>query len=355
MIGRLLQFPRLLFLISILGIGQALFSQSASEITGQVIDVNSGEPVDFSSVAVLLKTDSSLITGVTTDLEGKFDLSISANEDYLLRISYLGYQTLYLTVTAAPEGVDLGEIELVEAAENLAEISVEAAALMFRSEIDKRTYDVENTIAADGGTAIQLLQTLPSIQVDEEGQINLRGSSNLLIYINGRPTNLTSDDTESILEQYPANAIKSVEVITNPAARFDAEGVGGIINIILNESELYGLNGQINVGAGTGNKLNTGLNLNYRSNGWNFSLGYNFQYRERWEYSESWRESFRGDVSPILDQEYDTENWDRTHLVRPAIEYQFNENTSLTFFSSINHRSRDRERLYQIRSLDASE
>jgi len=355
MIVRLFQFPRLLFLISILGMGQALLSQSESEITGHIIDASSGEPVDFSSVAVLQKTDSSLITGVTTDFEGKFELSIPANEDYLLRVSYLGYQTLYLALTAAPEGVDFGEIELSEAAETLAEISVEAAVLMFRSEIDKRTYDVANTIAADGGTAIQLLETLPSIQVDEEGQINLRGSSNLLIYINGRPTNLTSDDTESILEQYPANAIETVEIITNPAARFDAEGVGGIINIILNESELYGLNGQVNVGAGTGNKYNAGFNLNYRSNGWNFSMGYNFQYRERWEYSESWRESFRGNISPILDQEYDTENWDRTHLIRPGIEYNFNENTSLNFFSSINHRSRDRERLYQIRSLNASE
>jgi iron complex outermembrane recepter protein len=348
-------FLNITLALLLLSLSTTVSAQENIRISGQIVDETTGNPVDFSNVSVLNPTDSNLITGVTTDFKGNFELRVAPEEDYLIRISFLGFQTLFKEITVGDSELRLGEIQLSEAAETLQEVSVEAAALMFRSEIDKRTYDVQNTIAAEGGTAIQLLETLPSIQVDEEGQINLRGSSNLLIYINGRPTNLTSDDTESILEQYPANAIKSVEVITNPAARFDAEGVGGIINIILNESELDGFNGQVNVGVGTGNKFNGGFNLNYRANGFNFTLGYNFQYRERWEYSESWRESHRGNISPILDQQYDTENWDRTHLVRPGIEYRFNDNTSLNFFSSINHRSRDRERLYQIRSRDINQ
>lgn len=329
----------------------AAFSQSQFPISGQIVDESSNASIDFSNVSLLNLADSSLVRGTTTDFDGRFEISATPDK-YLLRVSFLGYETYYKEIELQSSPLNLGAIGIRESAEMLQEVSVEAAALMFRTEIDKRVYDVSNTIAAEGGSAIQLLETLPSIQVDDEGQINLRGSSNLLIYINGRPTNLTSDDTESILEQYPANAIKSVEVITNPSARFDAEGVGGIINLILNETELNGLNGQVAAGWGTGNKYNAGTTLNYRSNGWNFTLGYNFQYRERWEYSESLRESFRGSVSPILDQQYDTENWDRTHLLRPGIEYQFNQNSSINFFSSMNLRSRDRERTYQIRSKD---
>ncbi|TVR80696.1 MAG: TonB-dependent receptor [Saprospirales bacterium] len=329
------------------------FAQAQSLISGQIVDESSGVAVDFSNVSLLNFSDSSLVRGTTTDFDGRFELSASPGE-YLMRVSFLGYETYFKKINLQEEHLDLRTIEIRESAAMLQEVSVEAAALMFRTEIDKRVYDVSNTIAAEGGSAIQLLETLPSIQVDDEGQINLRGSSNLLIYINGRPTNLTSDDTESILEQYPANAIKSVEVITNPSARFDAEGVGGIINLILNESELNGLNGQVTAGVGTGNKFNVGTTLNYRSNGWNFTLGYNFQYRERWEYSESLRESFRGNISPVLDQQYDTENWDRTHLLRPGIEYQFNEHSSINLFSSMNLRSRDRERVYQIRSRDVN-
>jgi iron complex outermembrane recepter protein len=344
-----LSLGTLLFFTFFFDAGHSLLASQT--IQGQLVDEERDVYIDFANVSLLNTADSSLVTGATTDFEGRFSLQAGPGE-YLLRVSFLGYETHWDRITVESGDKDLGKIPMREAGEMLTEVSVEAAALMFRSDIDKRVYDVENTIAASGGSAIQLLETLPSIQVDDEGQINLRGSSNLLIYINGQPTNLTADDTESVLEQFPANAIKSVEVITNPSARYDAEGVGGIINIILNESDLQGFNGQISLGVGTGHKYNGGVNLNYRTNGFNFSLGYNYQYRERWEFSESYRESFTGQVSPILDQEYNTTNWDQSHLIRPGIEYRFNDYSSINLTSSINARSRDRERLYEIRSLN---
>lgn len=108
---------------------------------------------------------------------------------------------------------------------------MEGVTSMFKTDIDKRRYDVENSIVAEGATATELLETLPSIQIDDEGGISMRGSGDILIYINGRPSNLSEDDAESILEQFPASSIKSVELITNPSSRYDAAGVGGIINI----------------------------------------------------------------------------------------------------------------------------
>jgi iron complex outermembrane recepter protein len=199
---------------------------------------------------------------------------------------------------------------------------------------------------------LQVLETLPSIQLDEEGNLTMRGSGNVEIYINGRPANLSSDEMESILEQYPANAIERVELITNPSARFDAEGTGGIINLILKEQSLQGFNGQINTSAGTGNKYTTGINMNYRSGAVNIFTGYSFQYRELWEENQSFRQYFNPGVSPFLDQDYYTTNWNRGHLIRTALEYEINARNSIRIFGNANLRSRDRERTYNIRNLD---
>ena len=326
-------------------------SASTAEVSGQLMESSESYAIEFANISFLNPVDSSLVSGVSTGLDGEFSARIQPGE-YLMRATFIGYETVWKTIVVNEGRNDLGIVHMHESAEVLSEVSVEAAALMFRTEIDKRVYDVENTITASGGSAVQLLETLPSIQIDDEGQINLRGSSNILIYINGQPTNLSADDTESILEQFPADAIKSVEVITNPSARFDAEGVGGIINLILNESDLRGLNGQVNVSVGTGNKYTAGLNLNYRANGFNFALGYNYQNNERWQESETLRESFRGNISPFLDQDFYTVNWLESHLVRPSIEYAFNEGSRLQINSSINYRERDRERTYNIRSLN---
>ena len=191
----------------------------------------------------------------------------------------------------------LGTFMLAPSATELGGVEVTAAAALFRTEADRRVFNVENMTISDGGTAIQLLETLPSVQVDDEGNLSLRGSGNILIYINGRPTNLSSDETESILEQYPASAIREVELITNPSARYDAEGIGGIINIILKESRRQGFNGQVNASAGTGHKYSAGLNLNYRHNRVNVFTNYAYQYRQLWEETHSFRERFTGEGS----------------------------------------------------------
>ena len=170
--------------------------------------------LEFANIALLSPTDSALITGGMSDLDGNFEFTTTAG-DYILRVGFIGYLEFYERVTFAPNrnSVNLGTITLEEDAQNLDEVVVEGVTSMFESDIDKRTYNVENSIVAEGQTASQLLSTLPSIQVDDEGGITMRGSGNILIYINGRPSNLSGDDTESILSQFPANSIMSVELI----------------------------------------------------------------------------------------------------------------------------------------------
>jgi len=330
------------------------YNQAQNTVTGVVKDAENETALEFTQVAIMNKADSTLITGSTTDIEGKFRIETSLYGDFLLRVSFIGFQELWMPVEIEDGNNELGEIYLSAGAQQLSEVQVTAAAALFRSEADRRVFNVENMTVAEGGTAIQLLETLPSVQVDEEGNISLRGSGNVLIYINGRPTNLASDDTESILEQYPSDAIKEVELITNPSARYEAEGVGGIINIILKEQRLQGFNGQVNVSSGTGNKYTGGVNMNLREGNWNFFTNYSYQYREMWEVANSYRENFIPELSPVLDQDYYTENWRRGHLLRFGTEYHFNPNSSLRAYSSINARSRDRERIYNIRSMTSN-
>lgn len=339
-------FPLITFMLFSSG-----FAIAQTIVTGKVTDEETGRAVEFVQVALLHPTDSTVQTGAITDSDGRYRLEAPQQGDYLLRISFIGYDIIYEQISVGSSTTKTGTHALKPATAEIDEVLVTGAALLFRSEADRRIYNVENMTVAEGGTALQVLETLPSVQVDEEGNISMLGSGNVLIYINGRPSNLSADDTESILEQFPANAIEEVELITNPSARYDAEGVGGIINLVLKEQRLQGLNGQVNLSVGTGNKYTGGLNLNYRRNRINLFANYSYQYRELWEENESYSERFTGNQAPIVNQDYYTENFNHAHLIRLGAEYELNSNSSFRLHSTINSRSRDRERIYNIRSF----
>ncbi|MEP0712539.1 MAG: TonB-dependent receptor, partial [Algoriphagus sp.] len=302
-----------------------IFSQEV-KIRGKVIDGKRESGLEFANVALLTPSDSSLVTGGMSDLDGNFEFSTAAGE-YILRVGFIGYLEFYekITLGESKNSVNLGTITLVEDAQNLDEVVVEGVTSMFESDIDKRTYNVENSIVAEGQTASQLLSTLPSIQMDDEGGITMRGSGNILIYINGRPSNLSGDDAESILSQFPANSIKSVELITNPSSRYDATGDGGIINIVLKKNEKTGFNGQVNASIGTRDKYQAGLNLNYGTEKANFYGSYNWQDRRQLEFGEGSRSNYLDGFSPKLEQDQDGYELEKTHLVRAGVDYNISE------------------------------
>ena len=320
-------------------------------MTGQIKDSGTGDPLAFANVSLLQLEDSTMISGTTTGLEGRFDFTVTEGV-YLVRVSYIGYELLPTTIEPKGENTDLGSLYLQADTEILEEITVTGVAPLFKSDIDKRTYDVENTILAEGATAAELLNTLPSIQINEEGGITMRGSGNVLIYINGRPTNLSSEETESILAQFPANSIKSIELITNPSARYDAQGVGGIINLVLKKEECPGTNGQVSVSAGTRDKYQGSASLNHRADKFNIHMGYNDQLRNLWERSESLRHTFDDSVSPFLDQDFHTRNTRRSRLFRIGVDYRMKPNIVWGIYGQYNLASRDRLRIYNQRHLE---
>ncbi|HSF55819.1 MAG TPA: TonB-dependent receptor, partial [Algoriphagus sp.] len=264
-----------LFLLVFLGLTSFVQAQEVS-LKGKIADGSTEEPLEFANIALLNPTDSTLVTGGMSDLDGTFSF-VGKPGDYLFRVGFIGYKDFFEKVRLGDRPtMNFGIIKLEPDSQNLDEIVVEGVTSMFESDIDKRTYNVENSIVAEGATAAELLATLPSIQVDDEGGISMRGSGNILIYINGRPSNLSGDDVESILSQFPASSIKEVELITNPSSRYDAAGVGGIINIILRKNTATGFNGQLNASIGTREKYQAGVNLNYGKEKANYFFSYNW-------------------------------------------------------------------------------
>lgn len=322
-------------------------------IKGKVKEKGSDKALEFANVALLSVNDSVVVDGSISDLDGGFDF-ISKPGNYILRVGFIGYDSYFKNLELGERrSVNLGMISLSSNAANLEMVVVEGVKSIFESDIDKRRYDVENSVVAEGATASELLETLPSIQVDDEGGITMRGSGEVLIYINGRPSNLSGDDAESILSQFPANSIKSVELITNPSSRYDAAGVGGIINIILKKNEKTGFNGQLNVSAGTRDKYNAGVNLNYGGEKVNYYAAYNYQNRRTFRESEVFRENRIDNISPFLDQDSYGERIDVTHLIRGGLDYNITENKTFGFYAQGNFRDRESFNSLNQRSLNS--
>ncbi len=330
----------LVLTLIILSISYSGLAQTV-HLKGRVTDESSGDPLEFANIALLSASDSAVVTGGMTGLDGTFNFDADAGS-YIFRVGFIGYESYFRSITIGDRANEnFGNIRLSSSATNLEEVTVQGVTSMFETDIDKRRYNVENSIVAEGATASELLSTLPSIQVDEQGSISMRGSGNVLIYINGRPSNLSGDDAEAILAQFPASSIQTVELITNPSSRYDAAGVGGIINIILKKNQNLGLNGQVNAAVGTRDKYTGGLNLNYGVGKFNIYSSYNYQNRRRFRKSDENRVSVLPGVSPILDQDSYNEEVDISHLIRGGIDYNFSENSTLGVYAQGNFGGED--------------
>lgn len=243
-------FPFCMVLFAVTGV---LCAQG--RVTGVVVDGQGGQPVEYASVALLRPQDSSLVDGAVTSANGRFSVKAPYGS-YLLRVSFMGYDTYFhpgqLILSARQSTLQAGTIRLSVAATVMQEVVVSAERTMMEYQLDKRVVNVDRNLVASGGTATDVLQNVPSVAIDNDGNVSLRGSTNVKVLVNGRPYELMGNDLESLLEQIPASSVENVEVITNPSAKYDPEGMSGIINLKLKESTAaLGLNGVVTLNAGT--------------------------------------------------------------------------------------------------------
>ena len=250
-------------------------------IFGIIIDKSTQEPLEFATV-VIKNTSTQATTGGLTDDKGKINIENVKFGSYSLEISYLGYDSYksQIKIGAGNNIINLGKIALSESAQSLQTVDVMGEKKMFQLGGEKKIFNVEKSAISAGGNAIDAMKQIPMVDVTMDGTISVRGSENVEIYINGRPTGMSQESQQAILESLPADAVESIELITNPSAKYDASGTAGIINIVLKKNYNRGLNGMVNVGYGTKYKNNAGLTLNFKKNKINFTSSFNYRFQE---------------------------------------------------------------------------
>lgn len=271
---------KFLSLFALLSMGFSLLAQEAEnkgngKIVGSVMDTETSQPVEFANIALIDPNTQKPVDGAVADEKGKFLIQKVSAGTYSVAISFIGYETQTIEgikVGDKRDEVNLGIIKLAGSTKILNEVVVEGQKQLIEERVDRTIYNAENDITSKGGDATDVLKRVPMLSVDLEGNVTLRGSQNIKVLVNNKPSTIMASSIADALKQIPADEIKSVEVITSPSAKYDAEGTGGIINIITKKNTLQGVT--LNINTGVGNRgANLGLNGNYRTKKMGFSLG----------------------------------------------------------------------------------
>ena len=296
----------LLLLVGVLAPLAALMAQGS--VRGKIVDKATSEPIEFVNVVVTPKGSDSMAGGAITDVDGVFRIEGLKYGSYVLTISYIGYQnaTREFTLSASAKNANYRQIALEEDAQTLGEVEVTGIRSQMKFEIDKKVFNVDQAIAATGGSASDILQNIPSVEVDTEGTVSLRGSESVTVWINGKAQGLTADNQGDILEQMPAESIERIEVITNPSAKYSPEGTVGIINIVLKRDRKAGYYGSAQAGASMYDTdfggYNASANINYSSGVLDAYANVSYRERRHMNENESYRENYLGMDTTYLDQ-----------------------------------------------------
>jgi outer membrane receptor protein involved in Fe transport len=296
-------------------------------VRGRVLDEHHAA-LPFVNIG-LYANDSTLVTGVATDDQGFFSISAKPG-NYRLKVSFLSYEEQQFDVPLQNANVDLGNVTLKVASQILETVTVQGEKSQMELNLDKRVFHVGKDLSNISGSASEILDNVPSVTVDVDGNISLRGSQNVRILIDGRPSGLTGISTADALRQLQGNMIETIEVITNPSARYDAEGEVGIINIILKKEKNKGINGSFSLNAGYPHLAGASFNINMRRKAFNFFSSYGLSYRSGPGRGHSFQSFRDADTSFSYRQNTSRERSDLSHNGRAGIDYYFNDKNILT-------------------------
>ncbi|TVR28776.1 MAG: TonB-dependent receptor [Balneolaceae bacterium] len=320
-------------------------------IEGTVL-TSDGEPIPGATVSILLGNEE-LVTGTNTSLEGEFQLHLTPG-NYTLRISYVSYSTYEERIELVDgEIYDIGEIRMVQSTQQLDEVVVESQAAAVEMRFDRRIYRADADMDAIGGSALDLLENIPSLETDFEGNVSLRGSENVRVLINGRPSALLSGGTDA-LAAIPSDNIERVEVITNPSARYGAQGDAGVINIVLKRNRLTGLNGSVSARTGIPDDHRISTNLNSMTNNANWFANLGFRYRDRPSERNRFQRFESADTSFQYSQNQERSRSEIRGDVRLGAEFFLSDRQTLTPSAFFRIRDRDNTSDTFYRDMDLS-
>lgn len=281
-----------------------LFAQGSIEkgvgvVKGIVLEATSKTPIEFATVSLLKISDSTIVTGGITSNTGVFEIVNVPEGNFYIKVEFIGYKAKFfndISISNEQPIKDLGEISLSTFAKNMDQFEVVDEKVIMETKIDKKIYNVSKDISVQGGTGLDVIKNMPSVEVDEQDKISLRGDKGVQILIDGRPTTISASD---LLKQMPASAIDRIEVITNPSVKYNPEGMSGILNVIMKKEKASGFNGSVNLGYkyNRDNGYNGSLNFTYRKNKININSNIGI-------YTGNWNSTAKEDIRHFGDTIY---------------------------------------------------
>ena len=309
-------------------------------MSGIITDAESSEPLPYATVSVYNR-NGDLADGGIADENGVFKLNLPPN-DYSLNFEYIGFESVTIDIKPYPNNINIGTVKLISSFDSLEGVDVVGQSAEVEIRLDKRVYNVSKNNLIRGGTVSDVLENVPSVSVDIDGNIELRGNNNVRILVDGKPSGLIGLGGIDALTRLPAESIEKVEVITSPSARYQAEGTTGIINIILAKRFLKGLNGVFNLSAGRNDTYSGSANLNYRKGKFNFFT--NSGYSDRTNKGRAVQDNVYTDPLESVERYVEERQFNRRRQgfnVNIGLDYQMTEKTSLTMSYLTNERDGD--------------
>lgn len=300
-------------------------------VSGIVTDTNSEQPIEYANIVILKSEDSTQVNGGVTNSEGEFKITGIRPGNYIAKISFIGFEAKYINdinLSRTNRIMDLGEVFIQPASYQLEDAQVVANKTPIEYRIDKKVINVSEQSTTISGTAVDVLENVPSVRVDIEGNVSLRGSGSFTLLIDGRPSVLDASDA---LQQIPASAIENIEIITNPSAKYDPEGVSGIINIISKENKLNGFSGIVNGNIGMNERYGADFTTTYRAKTYSLNIGADYNTRVHPGTSEENRRTFNDTASSYLNSTGERERGRSGWSIRGGGDFNLSTNDILGF------------------------
>lgn len=349
----------LLFTLTFCIITVKISAQTTGEgkISGRILDAQTNETIPFASALLLDRRTKANVKIIQTDVNGAFTITNIPNGVYTFKASYVGFQTMVrdsVSISNTVKAVNFGDIKMKLAKGNLLnEVTINAPKATMQLGIDKKVFSVDQSLVSEGGSATDLLQNVPSVQTDIEGNVSLRGSSGVRVLIDGKPSLIAGGNVAQILQSIPASSIESVELITNPSAKYDAEGQSGIINIVLKKNKKLGFNGSLALTGGNRENYNASTNLSFQNS--KVNLFGNYSYRNGYRIGNGFNNiTYLSPTSGGLaftNQNNDSRDLNLGHNVKAGLDYYLAEKTTISFAAGFNNRTGDERELLNINQL----
>lgn len=325
----------ILFAISLFtfSLVNAQTNPGTGKLTGKVLDEKKAN-MSYASVSLLKAQDSTLIKGSITEDNGTYSFSSLSDGQYLVAINMIGYAKIFkgpYSINTIHKTYTIDNVQLVPTAKQLNNVNIVSSKPLVERQVDKTVLNIENSVLAAGNNALEILQKAPGVTVDKDGNISLRGKNGVLVMLDGKPTYMSSEQLANMLRSTEGNAIQTIELITNPSAKYDAAGNSGIINIKLKKNRNYGTNGSVTGGGGYGRyyKANGGISLNHREKKFNVFGEFNYSRNKRYHELDITRVNNTATDQTFFNQTSDDIGLRRNYNYKGGVDYFINDNNTI--------------------------